>query len=72
MKNNIYKYCKITFVFSWFVFLTTTINAQNNALILNGGYAVLNGGTVFNPAYLVVNQPNTSGITRPGGGHINS
>jgi gliding motility-associated-like protein len=72
MINHIYKYCRNTFVFSFFIFLTTLVNAQNNALILNGGYAVLNGGTVSNPAYLVVNQPNTSGITRPGGGHINS
>ena len=74
MINRIYKYkyCRNTFVFSLFIFLTTLVNAQNNALILNGGYAVLNGGTASNPTYLVVNQPNTSGITRPGGGHINS
>ena len=72
MINRIYKYCRNTFVFSLFIFLTTLVKAQNNALILNGGYTVLNGGTASNPAYLVVNQPNTLGITRSGGGHINS
>lgn len=37
--------------------------AQNNALVMNGAAVVLNGGTVGTPIYLVVNQPNTAGIT---------
>jgi gliding motility-associated-like protein len=45
---------------------------QNNALILNGAYIILDGGTQANNIYMVVDQANTTGITRPGGGHINS
>ncbi|GIV26476.1 MAG: hypothetical protein KatS3mg027_0290 [Bacteroidia bacterium] len=45
--------------------------AQNNALVLNGGYIILNGGTSANPVYLTINQPNVLGITRTGG-HIHS
>jgi hypothetical protein len=45
--------------------------SQNNALVLNGAYVVLNGGTQPSPIYLVVNQSNASGITRTvSGGHI--
>jgi len=43
--------------------------AQNNALLLNGGYTVLNGGTNTTPIYLVVNQNDTLGIVR-NSGHI--
>jgi len=43
---------------------------QNNALVLNGAFITLNGGTSTTPIYLVVNQSNSLGITRPGGGHI--
>ena len=42
-------------------------SAQNNALILNGGYTVLNGGTNTTPVYLVVNQTSTLGIVRNSG-----
>ncbi|MBI2281541.1 MAG: hypothetical protein HYU68_12765, partial [Bacteroidetes bacterium] len=48
-----------------------SINAQNNALILNGAVTVLNGGTAATPIYIVVNQSNPSGIVR-NSGHINS
>ena len=45
--------------------------SQNNALVLNGAYITLNGGTSATPVYLVVNQPNILGITRTvNGGHI--
>lgn len=44
--------------------------AQNNALVLNGAFVAMNGGTSATPVYLVVNQSNALGITRPGGGHI--
>lgn len=40
-----------------------------NALVFNGGYAVLNGGTAPTAgAYLVVNQPAVTGITRTASG----
>lgn len=46
---------------------------SQNALVLNGAYAVMNGGTSGSPIYLVVNQNNTSGIVRTAnGGHIHS
>lgn len=44
---------------------------QNNSLVLNGAITVLNGGSVGTPIYIVVNQPNTAGISRLGG-HIHS
>ncbi len=50
----------------------TFFTAQNNALVLNGGYVILNGGTATTNIYLVVNQPNTAGIVRQTGGHISS
>jgi len=46
--------------------------SQNNALVLNGAYIRLNGGTSANPIFIVINQPQTTGIIRPGGGHIHS
>src|ERR1035437_1379595 len=46
--------------------------AQNNDLVLNGAYIILDGGTTATPIYLVVAQSSTSGIIRPGGGHISS
>lgn len=45
------------------------LHGQNNALVLNGAYVTLNGGTPATPVYLVVNQPNALGITRTSG-HI--
>lgn len=44
--------------------------AQNNAVVLNGAYIKLTNGTSTIPVYLVVNQNNTSGITRTGGSII--
>jgi len=44
-------------------------SAQNYALILDGGYTVLNGGTSSRPVYLVVDQSSTLGIVRYSG-HI--
>jgi gliding motility-associated-like protein len=46
--------------------------SQNNALVLNGAYIRINGGTSANPIFMVVNQPQVNGIIRPGGGHIHS
>jgi gliding motility-associated-like protein len=54
-------------VFSLLLFLNSY--GQNNTLILNGGYAIMNGGTAGTPVYLVVNQPDTAGIVRISG-HI--
>lgn len=54
------------------VLLSLSVFAQNNAIILNGGFIIINGGTSTNPAYLVINQDQPTGIIRPGGGHIHS
>lgn len=66
-----------TILFKGIVFLVLLINftivsAQNNTIVLNGGYTILNGGSSTTPVYLVVNQPSPLGIVRAGGGHINS
>jgi gliding motility-associated-like protein len=45
--------------------------SQNNALVINGAYINLNGGSKTVPVYLVVNQNAASGITRING-HIQS
>lgn len=45
--------------------------SQNNALVINGAYINLSGGTSTLPVYLVVDQSSTSGITRING-HIHS
>lgn len=61
-----------------FIFWVTVFNpfnlsfAQNNALVLNGAYMILDGGTPATNIYLVVDQSNPLGIVRLGGGHINS
>jgi len=54
------------------VLLCLSAFPQNNALVLNGGFIIMNGGTSANPTYLVINQNQTTGIIRPGGGHIHS
>jgi gliding motility-associated-like protein len=51
--------------------LSFPVFSQNNALIINGAYINMNGGTKTSPVYLVVNQSGTSGITRTTG-HIHS
>jgi gliding motility-associated-like protein len=51
--------------------LATFSFGQTNALVLNGGYMVMNGGTTLNNVHLVVNQTSPQGIVRlPQGGHI--
>ncbi len=49
----------------------SSFGVAQNALILNGSVTVLNGGTAGTPVYLVVNEPDPSGIARLGG-HISS
>ena len=58
---------------SLFVLLVSccSITQAQNALVLNGGITVLNGGVAGTPVYLVVNESNTAGITRLSG-HIHS
>lgn len=46
--------------------------SQNNSIVLDGAYIVLDGGTAAANIYVVVDQSSTSGIVRPGGGHISS
>jgi len=66
------KYIGGGILFLMLVSFCSTTQAQN-ALVLNGGITVLNGGTLGTPVYLVVNEPNTTGIARlGGGGHIHS
>ncbi|KAB2859452.1 MAG: T9SS type B sorting domain-containing protein [Flavobacteriales bacterium] len=71
MKINAHKYWIRIYILLLIISLSSVIQAQN-ALILNGGITVLNGGVASNPVYLVVNQPNSSGIVRASGGHIHS
>ena len=53
--------------------LSNNSYAQNNSIILDGAYIVLDGGTATNNIFVVVDQPSPSGIERlPSGGHIHS
>lgn len=72
MKTKLIKYCFLSLLL-YALLPSGHIFAQNNALVLNGAYVILDGGTALNQTNLVVNQPNTSGIVRLGpGGHIHS
>ncbi|MCB0401691.1 MAG: gliding motility-associated C-terminal domain-containing protein [Flavobacteriales bacterium] len=72
MKLNISKYVWPFILILVITSISLPALAQNT-LVLNGGITVLNGGTAGTPVYLVVNEANTSGITRlAGGGHIHS
>lgn len=48
------------------------MTGQTNALVLNGAYITMDGGTSTNGIYMVVDQADPAGIIRPGGGHIHS
>jgi len=50
-------------------FVSNVAIAQNNALVLNGAYVTMNGGTSSTSLFLVVNQSNIAGISR-NSGHI--
>ena len=67
--NRVILFSTILFVL-FSIAMLVLANAQNNCLILNGGYINLNGGTSGTPLYLVVNQNNALGITRTGGAII--
>lgn len=49
------------------ILLSVVTRAQNNALVLNGAYIVMNGGTFTTPVQLVINQPHSNGIQRTDG-----
>lgn len=49
-----------------------SISAQNNLLVLDGAYIVLDGGTAANSMYVVIDEPSGQGIVRLSGGHIHS
>jgi gliding motility-associated-like protein len=53
------------------VLLSIESKAQNGALVLNGAFVMLSGGTQTQNICMVVNQTNTTGIVRTGG-HISS
>ena len=46
------------------------VKGQNTALVLNGAYIRLNGGTFASPVYLVVNEGDNTAITRNSGSII--
>lgn len=49
-----------------------SFSAQNNLLVLDGAYIVLDGGTAANSMYVVIDEPSDQGIVRLSGGHIHS
>jgi hypothetical protein len=49
--------------------LPVFLMAQNNGLVLQGGFIVLSNGSASSPCYLVIDQSSPSGITRTAG-HI--
>jgi gliding motility-associated-like protein len=51
--------------------LSLQVFSQNNAVVINGAYINLNGGTSTKPVYLVVDQRSALGIVRTNG-HIHS
>src|SRR5690554_5088411 len=52
--------------------LSNNLSAQNSLIILNGANIVMDGSQ-SSQTYIVVGEPNPSGITRlPTGGHIHS
>ena len=52
---------------------TSNLIAQNNDIVIDGAYIVMDGGTVTNNIYIVVDQANPLGIVRSSaGGHIHS
>jgi hypothetical protein len=62
---------KLFFAILLFLVLQTSqiIISQNNALVINNNaYVVINGGTVANPAHIVINQPHANGIITTGTG----
>jgi len=61
----------IVLLFVIIIYHFFSFSQSNNALVLNGAYVVMNGGTQTIPMYIVVNQPHTNGIVR-NSGHIHS
>ena len=49
-----------------------SFSAQNNLLVLDGAYIVLDGGTAANSMYVVIDEPSDQGIVRLSGGHVHS
>lgn len=60
----------LIFLLGWNV--SSVCFAQNNSIVLDGAYIVLDGGTAATNIYVVVEQSSTSGIVRSTGGHISS
>lgn len=66
------RFIKVAFLLVCGWSLSMNSFAQNNSIVLDGAFIVLDGGTAANNIYVVVDQSSTSGIVRPGGGHISS
>src|ERR1700752_332790 len=67
---------KIKYSFRLLFWVTTVFSslfsiAQNNAVILNGAFVIMDGGTTASKIYVVVDQSDTAGIVRVAG-HISS
>ena len=60
--SSAFAVCLSFFIFHFFLIIGGF--SQNNALVLNGAYVTLNGGTSAAPVYIVLNQPNVLGIVR--------
>lgn len=58
--------------FILFLLISWSVAAQNNLLVLDGAYIVLDGGTAANSMYVVIDEPSDQGIVRLSGGHIHS
>lgn len=56
-------------ILAYLLILSYTAKTQNNALVINGAYVVMNGGTFTKNIQLVINQANQNGIVR-NSGHI--
>lgn len=66
-----FKHTGKTFASVLFSLISIIGMSQNNALVLNGAYMILSGGTQTQNICMVVNQTNTAGIVRTSG-HISS
>ncbi|TAL61438.1 MAG: hypothetical protein EPN85_04845, partial [Bacteroidetes bacterium] len=69
--NNVSRVFK-ALLFVIFVANSFLVTAQNNTLVLDGAYIVLDGGTSATNIYITIDQNSPSGIVRQSGGHIHS
>jgi hypothetical protein len=68
--NLIYVFTESVIICLYILIGMNGATAQNNSLVINGAYIVLDGGTSNDNINLVINQNNPAGIIRTGGGYI--